>query len=130
MGKKYIDLDAIVKDITTGKIEITGDPYAKACVEAYRDVLLKRLSTEPTVELTPVTAIYEAEKDLIPKDGDAASAWMGHVTDSLLSELLEAERGYVTVDQIDDPTRRKTKYRAFIIVAQPESPSVKPGERP
>lgn len=60
MAKKYIDLEAIVKDIAEGKIEVTGDPYAQQCVEAYRDVILKRLAAEPAITV-PAAALTEED---------------------------------------------------------------------
>lgn len=66
MDKKFINLEAIVKDITEGKIEVTGDPYAQKCVEAYRDVVLKRLAAEPAVNIDE-TSTWTRCKDRPPE---------------------------------------------------------------
>lgn len=117
MDKKYINLEAIVKDITEGKIEVTGDPYAQKCVEAYRDVILKRLAAEPAVIVTPVTAVYEVDRqDAIVMDPANLEK---HVTARLLDGLTEALRSHVILEKEPDLERGRTVYRMTIKAVRP-----------
>ena len=118
MDKKYINLEAIVKDITEGKIEVTGDPYAQKCVEAYRDVILKRLAAEPAVIVTPVTAVYEVDRQDAAVVMDPANLEK-YVTATLLDGLAEALRPHVILTKEPDLERGRTVYRMIIQAVRP-----------
>ena len=117
MDKKYINLEAIVKDITEGKIEVTGDPYAQKCVEAYRDVVLKRLAAEPAVNIITLKAVYEAgRQDALEMD---QASFERHVTDSLTEQLFEALRPHIIIVSEPDLKQGKTIFRAIIQAVRP-----------
>lgn len=119
MDKRYISLDAIVKDITEGKIEVTGDPYAQKCVEAYRDVILKRLAAEPTITVTTVNAVYEVDRAFAPAEITDDAALAAHVTANLLDHLMEALRSHVIIEREPDLPRGKIIFRAIIKAVRP-----------
>lgn len=117
MDKKYISLDAIVKDIMEGKIEVTGDPYAQQCVEAYRDVILKRLEAEPTITVKPARAVMEVDSARAISLRLNEQEGQKRLTTSLLVMLDKAIREHVVFESIPDLLHGTVKYQASVNLA-------------